>query len=115
MKILSLLLLSASFTGLVAAEIHTSPQAAYAQAVKSYVDGATQEINAIRSEADAEVKAAPESQKKNYEAVYKKLDRCDRLIADLKAAGPSTFDKVKLEFEKTRAETNKALASARTS
>jgi len=116
MKILSLLLaLTASLTSVVAVEIHTSPQTAYEQAVNSYVDAATQEIRAIRDSVDAEVKAAPDAQKERFDAVYQKLDRCDKLIAELKVAGPSTFDKVKIQFEKSRAEATKALAKARTS
>ena len=113
MKILPFLLfLTASSVGLTAAQIHSSPQSAYAQAVKSYVEAATQEISAIRASVDAQVNAAPETQRKGFDAVYKKLDRCDRLIADLKAAGPATFDKVKIQFERARAEAVKALTAA---
>jgi hypothetical protein len=93
-----------------------SPQSAYDQAVKSYVDAATDQIHAIRNQVDAEVGPTPvDAVKQRFAKAYSQLDDCEQLLAKLKSAGPPDFDKIKAQFEQKRAEMLKSLDSARKS
>lgn len=81
------------------------------QAVSQYIDGATKELEAFGQEL---VEAArPDNQQQCREA-RAKLGACNELLADLKTAGPDQFDRVKANYERTRAEFVKALQAAQT-
>src|SRR5207244_471647 len=110
---LVLLLVSLLAGKTFAADPAIDPRSEYAKAVRNYVDAAEQEIRAIRESVDTIVKAAAtDEEKKRYDAVYQRLDRCDKFVAMLKTAHQSNFDKVKAEFERARGEATKALAEA---
>lgn len=104
--------------GLLAAaeQASNSASSAYDQAVQSYVDAATKELAAIRSQADGTVGVSPEAPvKQRFAKVYSQLDECDKLLADLKKASPADFDKIKLRFEQARTAALKSLDAARKS
>jgi hypothetical protein len=44
--------------------------------------------------------------------VYSQLDECDKLLAELKKAGPADFDKIKARFEQARTAAVKSLDTA---
>jgi hypothetical protein len=86
------------------------PQTQYAQAVKAYVDAATDELRAIRGSVDAQVAAIKgENEKARFDVVFAKLDACDKLLVDLKKSGPRDFDHIKVKYEQARGEAVKAL------
>jgi len=83
----------------------------YAKAVASYVEGATNEISAFRKDLEASLKVATEDKKKHLSAATAKLTECEKVVARLKEAGPSSFDTIKAEYEKKRAEFVKAMGT----
>ncbi|HWA10389.1 MAG TPA: hypothetical protein VG838_13125 [Opitutaceae bacterium] len=112
--LLSALLFPAAIS--VMAAVAPSVPSAYDQAVKSYVDSAGDQLRAIRTQADAEVgPTSDDAVKRRYAKAYAQLDECDRILVELKTAGPADFDKVKARFEAKRAEMLKALETARKS
>jgi hypothetical protein len=116
MKILRWLLpLMLTLTGMLrAAEPIEAPQSDYARAVQTYVDGATQQLRDIRASVDAQVGSAPSDEvKKRFAMAYTKLDRSDKVLAELKKAGPADFDRIKLKFEQTRDDMIKSIELAR--
>ena len=94
-----------------AATAAADPKSEYAKAVASYVEGATNETTAFRKELEGSLKAATEDQKKRLVPASAKLTECEKVVARLKEAGPSSFDTIKAEYEKKRAELVKALRS----
>ena len=76
---------------------------AYQQAVEAYISGATQQLRAIRTGVDGSVAKAGEAGKQTYADVYRALDQCDAMIAQLRVAVPRDFDPIKARFEDTRA------------
>jgi hypothetical protein len=108
------LLLSFTLAGpLVAAEpAPVDPQTEYTKAVKAYVDAAGDQLKAIRSSVDAQVKNASDETKQRFKKTYEGLDVTDKLLVQLKSAGPMDFDRIKLEFERAREKTLKALDAA---
>lgn len=76
----------------------------YAQAVASYVEAATHEINAIRASAEASKQALPEEQRSRYREFERKLKACDQLVMELSSATPGSFDSIKVKYERARAE-----------
>jgi hypothetical protein len=89
------------------------PKSEYARAVASYVEGATNETIAYRKDLEASLKTATEDQKKRLEPASAKLVECEKVVARLKEAGPSSFDTLKAEYERKRAQLVKALQSAK--
>ncbi len=75
---------------------------AYEAAVKSYVDAASHEVQAIRQEVDTANKDATPEVKRRYADFYAQLEVCEKLLAELKAAAPSDFDRVKARYEQQR-------------
>lgn len=90
-------------------------QSEYAKAVKSYIDAATDNVRAIRGEVDGPLKDASEETKGRFSKVYVALERCEKLLADLKKAGPVEFDRIKAEFEIARAKVMKELETVKKS
>ncbi len=86
---------------------------AYEQAVAAYIDGATQQLRAIRTGVDGSVAKAGEAGKQTYADVYRGLDQCDAMIAQLRVAVPRDFDPVKARFEDTRARMISTLENVR--
>ena len=78
--------------------------AAYAQAVESYIDAATRELRALRTEVDAAAVKAGDPGRQIYAEVYRGLEQCDAMVAQLRVAVPRDFDPIKARFEKTRAQ-----------
>jgi len=103
----TLLGLPAAFAG------ETANPDPYAQAVAAYVNGAGQQLHAIRAEVDAVTKNAPESVKQKYAGVHAGLAQSDKMLEELKAAGPKDFDRLKADFERTRDEMIKLLEAVR--
>lgn len=85
----------------------------YTQAVTAYVNAAGQQLHAIRGEVDAATKNATEAVKQKYAGVYAQLDRCDKMLGGLKAAGQKDFDPLKAKFEQGRNKMVKLLEAAR--
>ena len=81
-----------------------TPADPYAQAVASYVEAATHEINAIRASAEASKQALPEDQRPRYREFEQKLKACDQLVTELSSAKPGNFDSIKVKYERARAE-----------
>ena len=112
-RLFSVVLLAAIFPlGLSAETKPQDPDALYAQAVASYVQGATVELKAIKTEVDASTKKSPAATKR-FAPVKDKLAACEKLLGDLKTANQSNFDTIKSEYERTRGELVKALTKAR--
>ena len=88
---------------------------AYEQAVAAYIDGATQQLRAIRGEVDGAVTKAGEAGKQAYAEVYRGLDLCDAIMAQLRVAVPRDFDLIKARFENTRAQMIAGLENVRKS
>jgi hypothetical protein len=86
---------------------------AYEQAVAAYIEGATQQLRAIRTDVDTAVGKAGEAGRRTYAEVYRGLDQCDATLALLRVAGPRDFDLIKANFEKTRAQMIATLDAAR--
>ena len=114
---LSLVLILGPAGLLTAAELApNSAVSPYDKAVQSYVEAATKEMAAIRSQADGAVGVSPEAPvKQRFAKVYSQLDECDKLLGDLKKATPADFDKIKLRFEQARTAALKSLDAARRS
>lgn len=103
--LLSLSLPRAAFAAETAARPQppvTAAQSEYAKAVRNYVDAATDQMRAIRMNVDANVEKSPEATKARFKKVYEELEKTDKLLKELKRAGPADFDRIKLEFELTR-------------
>ena len=116
MKILryALFLVFAMTGSLLAAEEAATPPTEYERAVKAYVDAAGDQLRATRSQLFAMASIPPvEQSKKRVEKVYASLGECDKLLVELKKAGPQDFDTVKGKFEQARAVMLKALETAR--
>ncbi len=86
---------------------------AYEQAVEAYIFGATQQLRAIRTGVDDAVAKAGEAGKQAYADVYRGLDQCDAMIAQLRVAVPRDFDPIKARFEDTRARMISTLENVR--
>lgn len=86
---------------------------AYEQAVTAYIEGATQQLRAIRTDVDTAAGKAGEAGRRTYAEVYRGLDQCDATLALLRVAGPRDFDLIKANFEKTRGQMIAALDVAR--
>lgn len=113
-RLLILLALLSSPCVLSAADsLKNSAQIEYAKAVKSYVDAASEHLQALRTEIDAQLKDAGEETKKGYENVYAALSKCEKLVANLKNADPVNFDRVKADFEAARGKLLKEVEVAR--
>ncbi|MBC7368733.1 MAG: hypothetical protein H7343_18315 [Undibacterium sp.] len=88
---------------------------AYEQAVASYIDGATEQMRAIRAEVDVATAKAGDAGKRAYAEVYRGLDQCDAMVAQLRVSGPKDFDLIKARFETTRTRMVAALGNVRKS
>src|SRR4051812_132451 len=98
-----LVLICALAGGVMAKAQSGDPQADYARAVRAYVDASTEELRTTRGLVDSQVATTTDLvAKKRYDAVFAKLDECDKLLVELKKSGPNNFDNVKLKFEQTR-------------
>ena len=107
-----LVLISLLSGAVVAKSQTTDPQSEYARAVRTYVDAATEETRALRGQVDAQVASITDNDaKKRFDAVYAKIETCDKLLVELKKSGPTDFDKIKLKFERARADAVKTLAA----
>jgi hypothetical protein len=80
------------------------------QAVSQYVDGASRELEAFRQQISAA--ARPDNQQLRKEA-NAKLDACKALVENLKTADQAHFDLVKSDYERSRAELEKAVRAFR--
>jgi hypothetical protein len=99
---------------LFAAETPAGPTSDYDRAVKAYVDAAVDQLRSIRSQLNAMAGVPPvEQSKQRLEKVYAILGACDKLLAELKMAGPQDFDPAKTKFEKAHSILLKALDTAR--
>jgi uncharacterized protein involved in exopolysaccharide biosynthesis len=85
-----------------AAEPAPEPDPAYVAAVKSYITAASVEMQAVRQETDAANKNALPEVKKRYADLYAQLERCEKLLAELRSAPSSEFDRVKARYEQQR-------------
>ncbi|PTY08214.1 hypothetical protein DB347_01120 [Opitutaceae bacterium EW11] len=95
--------------GIRAAETAT-PLDPYTQAVQDYVRAARAETSAV----GAEVKKNENGPRSAaYVPVKNAVEDCERLIEQLKVAGPSRFDSVKAQYELARAELMRKLETAR--
>jgi hypothetical protein len=93
--------------------VSSPAHSAYDQAVQNYIDAATTEMTAIRGQADGIMGPTPEAAvKQRFAKVYSQLDECDKLLAELKKAGPADFDKIKARFEQARTAAVKSLDTA---
>jgi type II secretory pathway pseudopilin PulG len=116
MKNLRVVLVVASLlsAGAVLRAQGSDPQTQYAQAVKAYVDAATDELRALRANVDTQVASITnDADKRRFDAVFSKLDACDKLLGELKKSGPRDFDRIKRDFESTRGEAAKAIEDAK--
>ena len=86
---------------------------AYEQAVASYIDGATRQMRAIRVDADGAAAKAGDSGRQAYAEIFRGLDECDAMMAQLRVAVPRDFDAIKARFEATRERVITALEAAR--
>ena len=93
--------------GLKAAEPELSD---YQKAVKAYVDAAGQELQALQTQVSGALKGADEAKKAAYRGLLGRLEKCEEVYEQLKAAAPKDFDRLKALYEKQRDETLKALA-----
>src|SRR5436305_309330 len=93
------LLISLAVAGPLVAATPTpvDPQTEYAKAVKAYIDAAGDQLKAIRSSVDAQVKNASDETKQRFKKTYEGLAVTDKLLVQLKTAGPVDFDRIKLE------------------
>jgi hypothetical protein len=82
------------------------PDALRQQAISQYIDGATKELDAYRSQIDAA--ARPDNQRQMREAKAK-LDESSKLLTELKSADSSRFDVVKASYEHSREDLTKAV------
>jgi hypothetical protein len=76
------------------------------KAVSAYIDGATKEMDAYRQQVVAAVR--PDNQQLASDA-KSKLEECDKLVANLKAADSDHFDAIKADYEHNRADLVRAL------
>ena len=101
MKTANRMLLAAALFGLMAGVGPVRGQASsYEQAVAIYVEAAAQEMRTIRKQADAV--AVDDAGRRAYADVYRELNSCDALVAQLRVAVPRDFDPVKARYEKQR-------------
>lgn len=89
------------------------PPSEYDKAVRSYLDAASQQLTAVRSDVELMLKDAKDEAKERLEKLAPGFERCDRLLADLQKAGPADFDRIKSEFELIRNKVLKQLDAAR--
>lgn len=82
----------------------------YTAAVRSYVEAATKEVNAIRAELLSNEKLG---KKERFASVRSGLETCEELVSRLKSAGQGQFDVIKSEYERSRNELLKKLGAAR--
>jgi hypothetical protein len=109
-KLLGLLLaLSVMPAATAAADEPADAEVARQQAVSQYVDGATKEMDAYRQQITTA--GRPDNQQPLNEAKTK-LAECDKIVSELKTAGPGQFDALKSSYERTRGEMVKALLVA---
>jgi hypothetical protein len=106
---LALVLAASPAATVVLADEPADAEVARQQAVSQYVDGATKEMDAYRHQISAA--GRPDNQVPLNEAKAK-LAECDKIVAELKSAGPGQFDALKSGYERTRGEMVKALLSA---
>lgn len=109
---LSLLLLTTipAWHAAFAADAKPDP---YTAAVTAYITAAGEQLGAIRAELEVQTKGASDAVKQKYADVYAELDRTDKGLAELKAAKPADFDRLKAEFESTRDKMIKLHAAVR--
>lgn len=81
----------------------STPADPSAQAVASCVEAATDEINTIRTSAEASKQARPEEQRSRYREFERKRKAGDQLITGLSSATPGNFDSIKVKHERARA------------
>jgi len=86
---------------------------AYEQAVEVYIYAATQESRAVRADVEGAVAKAGEVGRQVYADVYRGLDQCDAMIAQLRVAVPRDFDPIKARFEEARARMISTLENVR--
>jgi hypothetical protein len=107
------ILLSFTLPGaLLAAPPQVDPQSDYTKAVKAYVDAAGDQLKAIRSSVDTQVKNASDEIKGRFKKTYEGLEQADKVLTRLKSAGPMDFDRIKFEFETVRGKMLKELDAA---
>jgi hypothetical protein len=107
--VLGLVLTTMPAATVIAAEEPADAEVARQQAVSNYVEGATKEMDAYRQQISTA--GRPDNQQPLNEAKAK-LAECDKLVAELKSAGPGQFDALKSSYERTRGEMVKALLAA---
>ena len=79
------------------------------QAVSQYVDGATKEMDAYRQQIST---AGRTDNQQTLNEAKTKLAECDKLVSELKTAGPGQFDALKSSYEHARGDMIKALQAA---
>lgn len=84
----------------------------YRAAVASYVEAASQELEALRQQQAALAVGASPERRAQLETAGRKLDEAERLVGELREAGPDRFDGLKLRYEKMRTELIVALQAA---
>lgn len=82
----------------------------YTRAVHEYVAAASREVAAVETEVKSLEKSSP---KRDLSQVKAAAEECRGLIAQLKEAGPSNFDRIKAQYEKARATLTAEMARAR--
>ncbi len=113
-SLLSLLLAIFALSGLsVKAASPNSANDAYSKAVVAYIEAANKEMATYQKDADTLAGQAADNERQAFKDVYAKLDRCDQLLKQLTDATPRNFDKLKAEYEKTRADMVKTLDGLR--
>lgn len=102
-------LLAVCGTPTLSAEVESAPDA-YTQAVTDYVSAATKETAAIRTELEKNEKIG---RKEAWAAVRVALERCQKLIDELKSSSQAGFDSTKAHYEQARADLQDKVAAAR--
>lgn len=88
-------------------QVATDP---YRVAVNQYVDAATKEVDAIRTEIVSNEKLG---KTELYAPARTALEACENLVTRLKSAGQGDFDRIKSEYERNRADLLQKLNTAR--
>jgi hypothetical protein len=83
---------------------------AYTQAVNDYINAATKETAVVRTELEKNEKIG---RKEAWADVRAALERCQRLIDELKSSTQASFDSTKARYEKARADLNEKVAAAK--
>lgn len=96
------ILLSFMLPAALPAATAIDPQSEYAKAVKSYVDAATEHLKAVQSNVEAQLKNATDETKDRFKKTNEAIERTGKLLSQLKDAAPADFDRIKLEFERSR-------------